>query len=109
LNSTETSTKPLANTTSPIDYYGNATKFFTEEDLEAAYSPIFIYANIAMATLEASWAGWQVLTSFASRFYFFELGNYTGRLLANLFVLVDWIIGFDRITATRRVRAAVMA
>lgn len=53
------------------------------------------------------WATWKVWTSFTSKYYFFELGSYTGRMLANLYALVNWLVNFNQVLAGRRVRAAI--
>lgn len=79
-----------------------------ESELEAAYSEFIAYANIGVALVHFGWAGWQMYQSFASKFYFFETGNYAGRCLANLGVFIHWMIEFDRLLAQRRVQFAVM-
>ena len=90
-----------------VNYYGNATRFFLDSELEAAYSDVMAYIEIGLVSCKFVWSTWKIWTSFTSKYYYFELGSYTGRTVAYLFSLVHWIAKFDQILAERRIRAAI--
>ena len=66
------------------------------------------YASLVLSFLEAVWAGWKVWNTFQSKYYFFELGNYLGRLTSNLLKFLDWCIFFNDVLAQRRIQTTIM-
>lgn len=103
--------KPKSEPASTVEVsidYGDATKFFLESELEVGYSEILAYVSIGISFLEAVWAGWKVWSTFQSKYYFFELGNYLGRVVSNLFVFFSWILSFNPILAQRRIQSTIM-
>lgn len=92
---------------SSIDY-GEAARFFTENDLAVGYSDVLAYINLGLSFLEMAWAGWKLWTTFQSKYYFYELGNYLGRVVSNLVVFLSWCIFFNDTLAQRRIQAAIM-
>jgi hypothetical protein len=87
--------------------YGEAEKWFLEPELIASYTDIVSYVSIALTASEFLWSGWKLWSSFASKFYFFDLGSYLGRLIANLYAIIDYGINFNTIVAERRVRNTI--
>ena len=79
-----------------------------ESELVASYSDLLAYVTIALSSLEFLWSGWKLWTSFQSKFYFFDLGSYLGRLCANLFAIIDYGIEFKEILVARRVRNTIL-
>jgi hypothetical protein len=95
------STDPSEPVSEPIvqNPYGEALDFFLQAELEAAYSETTAYIDMGLSFLQFSWAAWKIWTSFTSRYYFYELGNYTGRMLAHLFAAFHWLVDFDSVLA----------
>lgn len=88
--------------------YGEALRFFTESELVAGYSDVLAYVNLVLSFLDAAWAGWKVWSTFQSKYYFFELGNYLGRLTSNLLTFFAWCIFFNDTLAYRRIQSTIM-
>lgn len=78
-----------------------------ESELISSYTDVASYVGIALTAAEFLWSGWKLWTSFASKYYFFDLGSYLGRMIANLYAIIDYGVNFNMIVAERRVRNTI--
>jgi len=78
-----------------------------ETELFASYTDMVYYVSIALTASEFIWSGWKLWTSFASKYYFFDLGSYLGRMIANLYAIIDYAVNFNTILVERRVRNTI--